>query len=184
SPEILGRSINLSEAQKAYAANSIGSLAQGCDPLEVEAKFWSSWSRDTCYPQTTFSWTHAVLDSLKSRGLLLALATSRIEPFEEVQKYLQEKELTGYFDTILTLHGRGHRWDEKDLMVNDILKRCQLSPNKAVLVGDHPEDMKAGVRSNVQYNIGVLTGGFSEATLSEAGAHTVVASGESLLDLM
>ena len=44
-----------------------------------------------------------------------------------------------------------------DLVIKTI-KKCNIAPDKIVVIGDHPVDIKMGLSANSGLNIGVLTG--------------------------
>jgi phosphoglycolate phosphatase len=59
-----------------------------------------------------------------------------------------------------------------------VLKACAqlgVPPEQAVMVGDTPDDMRAG-RAAGAMAVGVTTGAHSAAVLREAGAHAVLDS--------
>ena len=59
------------------------------------------------------------------------------------------------------------------------LQKASAEPSSAVMIGDSVWDCRAAERAGVR-SIGVLTGGFSEAELPEAGASRVFESVEVL----
>ena len=62
----------------------------------------------------------------------------------------------------------------------DHVHRCLTAlgrtPDRAVVVGDHPYDIHAGRAARVRFCLGVRTGNSSDATLLEAGADDVIGS--------
>jgi HAD superfamily hydrolase (TIGR01509 family) len=115
-----------------------------------------------------------LLERLKERGHALVLASSAKE--HEVDRYLD----------LLDARALAHAWTtsadveatkpQPDL-VNAALEK--LGTREAVMVGDTPWDIKAARAADVD-TIAVLTGGFSDDELEEAGAVAVFDSIEDL----
>jgi len=63
-----------------------------------------------------------------------------------------------------------------------ILRLMQVPPELAVMVGDHPLDIKAGKNAGVR-TAGVLTGNSSRQVLMEAGADYILASAAQVLSI-
>lgn len=53
------------------------------------------------------------------------------------------------------------------------LKRCGVTPKGAVVIGDHPVDIKMGCAANVGLNIGVLTGLSEHSAFDGLACHIV-----------
>jgi phosphoglycolate phosphatase-like HAD superfamily hydrolase len=67
--------------------------------------------------------------------------------------------------------------------VHAALERAGAQPPEAVMIGDSPWDAKAAGRAGVQ-TISVLSGGFSEQELMQAGAAMVFESVAELRDAL
>ena len=66
-------------------------------------------------------------------------------------------------------------------LVHAALDKTGDEPSEAVMVGDTPWDVKAALKAGVQ-TITVISGGFSEQQLTEAGAVAVFESVAELLE--
>jgi HAD superfamily hydrolase (TIGR01509 family) len=118
----------------------------------------------------------ALMEDLKSSGHTVILASSA-KP-EELEHYL----------TLLDARSLADDWtDSADVeatkpapdLVLAALEKAGAAPKDAVMIGDSVWDCKAAKAARVR-SIGVLTGGFSEAELSAAGASKVFESVEKL----
>jgi HAD superfamily hydrolase (TIGR01509 family) len=118
----------------------------------------------------------ALMEDLKSSGHTVILASSA-KP-EELEHYL----------TLLDARSLADDWtDSADVeatkpapdLVLAALEKAGAAPKDAVMIGDSVWDCKAAKAARVR-SIGVLTGGFSEAELSDAGASKVFESVEKL----
>jgi len=112
----------------------------------------------------------ALVEALKERGHEVVLASSA-----------KEEELDHYID-LLDLRGLADAWTssgdvEETKPAPDLVEvaRGKATTEHAVMVGDSIWDAEAAARVDVP-TIGLLTGGFSEAELREAGADPVFAS--------
>jgi HAD superfamily hydrolase (TIGR01509 family) len=111
-----------------------------------------------------------LIGELRRRGHSVVLASSAKQ--EEVEHYLDllgARELADAWTTSADVESTK---PEPDLVVAAMRKADELS---SVMVGDTPWDVEAAARADVK-TIGVLTGGFSEQELREAGAVAVFES--------
>jgi HAD superfamily hydrolase (TIGR01549 family) len=116
-----------------------------------------------------------LIEFLKERGHKIVLASSA-KP-EELDHYLDMLEARELSDAWTTSADVESTKPAPDLVVAAMKK---IEADRAVMVGDSTFDCEAAGRAGVP-TIGVLTGGFSEGELREAGA---VAVFKSLGDLM
>jgi HAD superfamily hydrolase (TIGR01509 family) len=126
----------------------------------------------------TMSDSRKLIASLKDRGHTVVLASSAKE--DEVNHYLDLLDARELADAWTTSADVESTKPQPDLVESAISKiGGQSDGEKAVMVGDTPWDVKAAAGADVP-TLAVLTGGFSEQELSEAGA---VAVFESVSDL-
>jgi HAD superfamily hydrolase (TIGR01549 family) len=119
---------------------------------------------------------HELLRDLKRAGHPLILASSA-EP-EEVERYIGLLDAGDFVDGYTTSGDVKASKPEPDI-VNAATEKAGGGP--AVMIGDSTWDCKAATRAKLP-SIGVLTGGFSEQELTEAGATVVFDSVEHLRD--
>ena len=114
--------------------------------------------------------------ALKDRGHVVVLASSAKEG--EVDTYLDLLDARDLADAWTTSADVESTKPHPDL-VHAALDRVDADPADAIMVGDTPWDVKAADGADVK-TLAVMTGGFAEAELTEAGA---VAVYESVADL-
>lgn len=120
----------------------------------------------------------ALMERLKQEGHTIVLASSAKEA--EVDHYLDVLDARDLADSWTTSADVEATKPEPDL-VNAALEQAGNTESGAVLVGDSTFDCEAAKRADVP-SIAVLTGGFSNEELSEAGASAVYDSVEDLLN--
>ncbi|HEY8001284.1 MAG TPA: HAD family hydrolase [Solirubrobacterales bacterium] len=121
-----------------------------------------------------FEGARELIAELRERGHTPVVASSA--KAEETEHYIALLDAGELIDDYTTAADVAATKPEPDLVVTAMRKAGQLS---AVMVGDSVWDVEAAARAEVK-TIAVLTGGFSEAELRDAGAVDVF---ESLLDL-
>jgi phosphoglycolate phosphatase-like HAD superfamily hydrolase len=119
---------------------------------------------------SVFDGARELLEDLKGDGFRVVLASSAKQ--REVDHYLDLIDGRELADDWTTSDDVEQTKPEPDLVV---AAKEKLGTGDAVMVGDTPWDVKAAARSDVP-TIAVLTGGFSEAELREAGAVAVYQS--------
>ena len=111
-----------------------------------------------------------LIEDLKGAGRNVVLASSAKE--QEVEHYLDLLDAREIVDGWTTSADVENTKPEPDLVVAALDK---LGTREAVMVGDTPWDVKAAGRAEIE-TVAVLTGGFGEDELREAGAVAVFES--------
>jgi HAD superfamily hydrolase (TIGR01509 family) len=115
---------------------------------------------------------HRLIEQIKRRGHTAVLASSAKD--EEVEHYLDLLDARSLTDGWTSSADVQSTKPEPDL-VHAALQKAGADAADAVMIGDTPYDVEAAKRAGVP-TIAVLTGGFSEAELREAGAVEVFES--------
>ncbi|MFF4607841.1 HAD family hydrolase [Streptomyces sp. NPDC001339] len=105
----------------------------------------------------------------KVKGIRQTVVTGNIRGTAEVK--LAALGLAPYLDLVSGAYGDEH--DNRSALVALALRRAACPPASAVLVGDTPHDVTAGLAQGVRV-MAVATGEFTEDELRAAGAHVVV----------
>jgi HAD superfamily hydrolase (TIGR01509 family) len=113
-----------------------------------------------------------LIEEIKRRGHTAVLASSAKD--EEVEHYLDLLDARSLADGWTSSADVESTKPEPDL-VHAALQKAGADAADAVMIGDTPYDVEAAKRAGVP-TIAVLTGGFSEAELREAGAVEVFES--------
>ncbi len=112
---------------------------------------------------------------MKDRGVTVVLASS--SPQDELDRYLDLLAVRELADAWTTKDDVEASKPDPDLVEAALEK---AGTREAVMVGDTPWDCEAAKRAGIG-TITVMTGGFSEAELRDAGALAVFGSIEELL---
>jgi HAD superfamily hydrolase (TIGR01549 family) len=119
---------------------------------------------------------HELMTELKDRGHAVVLASSAIEKhLEHFLSLLRAREVT---DSWTTKDDVEASKPEPDLVRAALDK---AGTGDAVMIGDTPWDVEAARRAGVE-TICLITGGFSEQELEDAGAVSVYRSARELLE--
>ena len=118
----------------------------------------------------------AVIEDLKAAGHVVILASSA-KP-QELEHYLTLLDARSLVDG-WTDSGDVERTKPSPDLVIAALEKGGAKPSDAMMIGDSTWDCRAAKSAKVRA-IGVLTGGFCEEELLEAGASTVFTSVENL----
>jgi HAD superfamily hydrolase (TIGR01509 family) len=110
-----------------------------------------------------------LIEELKASGRTVLLASSAKQ--EEVEHYLDLLDARDLADGWTSSADVESTKPEPDL-VHSALQKAGAQASEAVMVGDSPYDVEAAKRAGVP-TVAVLTGGFSEAELRDAGARRV-----------
>ena len=121
-----------------------------------------------------FAGARELMEDLKRDDRRVVLASSA-KP-DEIEHYLDLLDARGIADAWTSAGDVEHTKPEPDLVVSALEK---IGGGDAVMVGDSTWDCRAAEAAGVP-SIAVLTGGFSEQELSEAGAGVVYESIEAL----
>jgi HAD superfamily hydrolase (TIGR01549 family) len=121
-----------------------------------------------------FEGAQALIVALRDRGHPVVLASSAKE--EETEHYIELLDAAELIEASTSSADVDATKPEPDLVMTAMRKAGELS---AVMVGDSTWDIEAAARAELK-TIAVLTGGFSDAELRDAGAVDVF---ESLVDL-
>jgi HAD superfamily hydrolase (TIGR01509 family) len=113
-----------------------------------------------------------LIEQLRQRGHTVVLASSAKE--DEVDHYLDLLDAREIADAWTTSADVESTKPAPDL-VRAALQKTGDAPSEAVMIGDTPWDVKAALGAGVE-TITVVTGGFSEQELTEAGAVAVFES--------
>lgn len=120
----------------------------------------------------TMEGARELIVSLKERGHVVVLASSAKQG--EVEAYLDLLDAWDLADAWTTSADVESTKPAPDL-VHAAVDRVDGDPGDAVMVGDTPWDVKAAAGAGVP-TLAVMTGGFSDAELQEAGAAVVFES--------
>lgn len=120
----------------------------------------------------------ALFQRIRLAGQTIALASSG--KADEVKAYSELAGVTELVDMTTTADDAEHSKPEPDIFVAALAKLAPIPAEECLVIGDTPWDVIAAKRAGVAC-IGVLSGGFPEAELRQAGAIAVYRDPEDLL---
>jgi HAD superfamily hydrolase (TIGR01509 family) len=112
-----------------------------------------------------FSAVPDLLHRVREAGLRTAVASSAKKA--EVDKYLEIAGITNLVEVSTSAEDAEESKPAPDVL-EIVLKKLKIEGVDAVAIGDTPYDAEAAGKAGIE-TIGVLCGGFSEASLREAG---------------
>jgi HAD superfamily hydrolase (TIGR01509 family) len=136
------------------------------------------FKRDYLHMAQAFPGVRELFERIRASGQRAVLASSGTE--EEVEQY---KEIAGIADLIDSATSSDDAERSKpfpDIFQAALAKLSPLGPDEAVVIGDTPYDAEAARKAGIK-SIGVLTGGFAEQALKDAGCIAVYDGPEDIL---
>ncbi len=136
------------------------------------------FKRDYLHRARAFPGVRELFERIRASGQRAVLASSGTE--EEVEQY---KEIAGIADLIDSATSSDDAERSKpfpDIFQAALAKLSPLEPDEAVVIGDTPYDAEAARKAGIK-SIGVLTGGFAEQALKDAGCIAVYDGPEDIL---
>lgn len=122
-----------------------------------------------------------MLDTLKSAGLKLAVATSKPEVY--ARRILDKFGLSGYFEVICGIPLDNEHMTKAQVIARAINELGAANKQAALMVGDRDYDV-AGAHQNGIECLGVTYGYGSRAELEGAGAEYIAVSAENTAELI
>lgn len=151
---------------------SFGSLSPDpslTEPLVITYR--EHYAAGGMYEYTVYDGVPEMLDEVLSRGLTIAVATSKVTPF--AREVLVHAGLSEGFDLILGAEFDGTR-GTKTLVMADVLSHLEISdPASVVMVGDREHDAHGASNLGTEF-IGVEWGFGAPGELEAAGATVIV----------
>ncbi len=120
-----------------------------------------------------------LFERLRSDGKKIALASSG--KTEEVNHYAKLAGIEELVDSQTTADDVAHSKPKADVFIAAMRALGHLAPEQAIAVGDTPYDVEAAKKINLA-TIALLSGGFAEQELRDAGACAIFRDPADLLD--
>ena len=105
-----------------------------------------------------------LLDGLKARGHLLAVATGKSR--HGLDEALQSVELKGVFDGSRTADETAGKPDPR--MLHELMRELGVSPERTLMIGDTTHDLQLALNAGAQ-RVGVSFGAHDSATFAALG---------------
>jgi len=120
-----------------------------------------------------------LFERVRSDGKRIALASSG--KADEVDHYQKLLGIEGLVDCQTTADDVVHSKPKADVFIAVLRLLGHLAPDEAVAIGDTPYDIEAGKKIDLA-TIALLSGGFAEEDLREAGAVAIFRDPADMLD--
>jgi HAD superfamily hydrolase (TIGR01509 family) len=137
---------------------------------EMQARRVEIFMRDYLQLSRPFPGVRPLFERLKRDGLRIALASSAKAP--ELRHHLESLGVGDLVDAATCADDAEHSKPCPDIFQAALARLPGIAPAGAIVVGDSPFDVQAAARAGMRC-IGVLTGGFAQGELEEAGAIAV-----------
>jgi HAD superfamily hydrolase (TIGR01509 family) len=137
---------------------------------EMQALRVELFMRDYLALSRPFPGVRALFERLKRDGLKVALASSAKQP--ELQHHVKSLGVEDLVDAVTSADDAEHSKPAPDVFQAALARLPGIAPAEAMVVGDSPFDVQAAARAGMKC-VGVLSGGFAERELIEAGALAV-----------
>lgn len=160
-----------------YMDNYSFSVEKAEEVIKVYREYYSVKG---LYENFLYNGIEDVIDSLKSQGNKIILATSKPEIF--ARKVLESHKLTKYFDFIAgaTLD---HKISKKDDVIKYVLDSYEVNIDKAYMIGDTKFDILGGNKFDLT-TVGVTYGYGTLKDLKESKADFIVDTPKEILDII
>lgn len=145
----------------------------------IEAYRSDLFKRDYLSQVKPFPGVPALFEHLRAQGLTVALASSG--KAAEVEHYQKLLGIEGLADVVVTSDDVERSKPHPDIFAATLEKLAPIRPEAALVIGDTPYDAEAATQAGIR-TIGVLCGGFPEASLNEAGCIAIYQDPQDLLD--
>ena len=136
------------------------------------------FKRDYLAKARPFPGVRNLFERIRASGQRAVLASSGTG--EEVEQYKRIAGIADLIDSATSSDDAARSKPFPDIFQAALAKLSPLKPEEAVVVGDTPYDAEAARNAGVK-TVGVLSGGFSEQSLREAGCIAVYRDTEDLV---
>jgi HAD superfamily hydrolase (TIGR01509 family) len=136
------------------------------------------FTRDYLPAVEPFPKVRELFERLKEDGILIALASSAKE--EELAKHEKSLGIEGLVDATTSADDVERSKPAPDILESALARLDDIAADEAIVIGDSPYDAAAAAKAGMK-TIGLLSGGFAEETLREAG---VIAIYTDIADLL
>ena len=136
------------------------------------------FKRDYLHKARAFPGVRELFERIRASGQRAVLASSGTA--EEVEQYKKIAGIADLIDSATSSDDAERSKPFPDIFQAALAKLSPLGTNEAVVIGDTPYDAEAARKAGIK-SIGVLTGGFAEQALKDAGCIAVYDGPEDIL---
>ncbi|MCV2884283.1 HAD-IA family hydrolase [Aestuariibacter sp. AA17] len=145
------------------------------DVNRLTEAYSAAFIEEDTIPCEFFSGTHSMLNALRDNSLKLAVATGKAR--RGLNRVMEQTQSHGFFDASRCADEAKSKPHPQ--MILDILQQTNVSPERAIMVGDTSHDIKMAHAAGV-LAIGVSHGAHTHEALINANPHAVVPCAKTL----
>lgn len=108
------------------------------------------------------------LISLKNKGFLLGMATSRVDPPEVLAEQLAHTGFVELFSSIATRASISAHWSDKTAQLKEVCRALEIQTEQSILVSDIPSDILGAKEIGCCHTVAMTTGGTRPEVLAQA----------------
>lgn len=146
------------------------------DAEKLVKKFRERYTNVGLYESEFYEKIPALLQSLKSQGFKLGIASSK--PIKYVEELLAKADLTKLFDYVSAVSFNAD-CESKQSIISRCLESMDVEPSEALMVGDRFYDIEGAKSLNID-SVGVLWGYANKFELIESGAKYIIENVEDI----
>jgi len=146
---------------------------------ELESRRVELFKSDYLPRVRPFTRVRELFERLKADGLQLALASSAKE--EELEQHKKSLRVEDLLEAATSADDAERSKPHPDIFQAALAGLSGVAPHEALVVGDTPYDVQAAAKAGMR-TVALLSGGFTEEALREAGAVAVYRDVSDLLD--
>jgi len=146
---------------------------------ELEQKRVELFKSDYLPRVRPFPRVRELFERVRAEGLQVALASSA--KGEELEQHKRSMRVEDMLETAASADDAERSKPHPDIFQAALAGLKGVAPAEAVVVGDTPYDVQAAAKAGMR-TVGLLSGGFTEEALREAGAVAVYGDVSDLLD--
>ena len=152
------------------------------EEVDMAAKYYREYqANNTIESNSLYDGMKELLEELTSNGCKCYVVTAKLE--STARKILEYEEIDKYFEYIVGATEDGSRTKKTEILKYTIDMIDNYNNNEAIMIGDRPSDIKAGISNNMD-TIGVLYGMDNIDNLKEAGCKYTVNTPLEILDIV
>ena len=156
-------------------------ILTGLSDANFLCKEHRKWQAENKEMVKLFPHIHETLVKIRTKGLLIALATNRSAGAEEELRRLQISE---FFSTIRHLGNTPREFQKPHpRMIHVVSEELSVDTNRIIMVGDMDDDVKAGKAARVQKVVGTSYGFYGHRITEHEPDH-VIHSFPEILDFL
>lgn len=180
-PLLGAKSVTWAKARRDFGSNDFFAALPFRNRERLISRFWELYDVERspfphCLPRI-----RTTLKQLKGFGLMIGVATARMESSSSLILKLRRWKLRAYVDFIVAgADFQGASCPSKVPMLLQLLQLAGVSGQEAMMVGDDPSDIESARAAGYATQVAVCTGGIDPAVLASANPTLLVNDASSL----